>query len=76
MRRARRSSPILLKVEAEQILRDFGLIVGAGLLSQAVAALLRLPEMVVLIAAGALIGHSVLGLVENPLDGVGAQFVC
>ena len=61
--------------EIEQILRDFGLIVGAGLLSQAVAALLRLPEMVVLVAAGVLVGPSVLGLVENPLDGVGAQLV-
>ena len=61
--------------ETEQILRDFGLIVGAGLLSQAVAALLRLPEMVVLVAAGVLVGPSVLGLVENPLDGVGAQLV-
>jgi hypothetical protein len=30
----------------EQILRDFGLIVEAGLVSQALAALLRLPEMV------------------------------
>jgi cell volume regulation protein A len=62
-------------VDAEQILRDFGLIIGAGLLSQAIAALLRLPEMVVLVAAGALIGPSVLGLVENPLEGVGAQLV-
>ncbi len=45
------------------------------MLSQAVAALLRLPEMVVLVAAGVLVGPSVLGLVENPLDGVGAQLV-
>jgi len=62
-------------LDAEQILRDFGLIIGAGLLSQAIAALLRLPEMVVLVAVGALIGPSVLGLVENPLEGVGAQLV-
>jgi potassium/hydrogen antiporter len=62
-------------VEAEQILRDFGLIVGAGLLSQAAATLLRLPVMVLLVAAGAAIGPSVLGLVENPLDGTGAQLV-
>ncbi|MCA1848355.1 MAG: hypothetical protein LC704_05080, partial [Actinobacteria bacterium] len=55
-------------VEAEQILRDFGLIIGAGLLSQAIATLLRLPAMVVLVAVGALIGPSVLGLVENPLE--------
>jgi NhaP-type Na+/H+ or K+/H+ antiporter len=56
-------------VETEQILRDFGLIVGAGLISQAIAALLRLPEMVVLVAVGALIGPSVLGLTENPWKG-------
>jgi NhaP-type Na+/H+ or K+/H+ antiporter len=48
---------------AEQILRDFGFVIGAGLISQAIAALLRLPEMVVLVGVGALIGPSVLGLV-------------
>jgi cell volume regulation protein A len=62
-------------VEVEHILRDFGLILGAGLISQFIATLLRLPEMVVLVAAGALIGPSVLGIVENPLDGVGAQLL-
>jgi len=31
--------------------------------------------MIVLLGAGALIGPSVLGLVENPLDGVGAQLL-
>ncbi len=31
--------------------------------------------MIVLLAAGALIGPSVLGLVESPLDGVGAQLL-
>jgi cell volume regulation protein A len=62
-------------VEVEHILRDFGLILGAGLLSQLIATLIRLPEMVVLVAAGALIGPSVLGLVENPLGGIGAQLL-
>src|ERR687885_871478 len=62
-------------MEIEQILRDFGLILGAGLVSQLIATLIRLPEMVVLVAAGALIGPSVLGIVENPLDGVGAQLL-
>jgi NhaP-type Na+/H+ or K+/H+ antiporter len=62
-------------VEAEQILRHFGLIIGAELVSQAIAALLWLPEMGVLVAMRALIGSSVLELVENPLEGVGAQLV-
>jgi cell volume regulation protein A len=62
-------------VEIEQILRDFGLILGAGLVSQLIATLIKVPEMVMLVAAGALIGPSVLGLVSNPLGGVGAQLL-
>jgi potassium/hydrogen antiporter len=62
-------------VEVEQVLRDFGLILGAGLISQLIATFLRVPEMIVLVAVGALIGPSVLGLVENPLNGVGAQLI-
>src|ERR687898_519312 len=61
--------------QIEHILRDFGLILGAGLLSQLIATVIRLPQMVVLVAAGALIGPSVLGLVSNPLNGVGAQLL-
>jgi cell volume regulation protein A len=62
-------------VEVEHILRDFGLILGAGLVSQLVASLTRIPEMIVLVAVGALIGPSVLGIVENPLNGAGAQLI-
>jgi potassium/hydrogen antiporter len=62
-------------VEVEHILRDFGLILGAGLVSQLLATFLRLPEMIVLVAVGALIGPSVLGIVENPLNGAGAQLI-
>jgi cell volume regulation protein A len=62
-------------VEVEHILRDFGLILGAGLVAQFVATFLRIPEMIVLVAVGALVGPSVLGIVENPLGGVGAQLL-
>jgi cell volume regulation protein A len=62
-------------VGVEQVLRDFGLILGAGLLAQLIATVLRIPEMIVLVAVGALIGPSVLGIVENPLNGVGAQLI-
>ena len=62
-------------MEIEHILRDLGLILGAGLISQLIATFLRIPEMIVLVAAGALIGPSVLGLVSNPLGGVGAQLL-
>ena len=61
--------------EIEHILRNFGLILTAGLVSQLIATVIRLPQMVVLVAAGALIGPSVLGLVSNPLSGMGAQLL-
>ena len=35
--------------EIEHILRDFGLILGAGLVSQLIATVTRLPQMVVLV---------------------------
>jgi cell volume regulation protein A len=62
-------------VEVEHVLRDFGLILGAGLVAQFIATFLRVPEMIVLVAVGALIGPSVLGIVDNPLNGVGAQLI-
>ena len=62
-------------MEVEHILREFGFILCAGLLSQLVATLLRVPEMIVLVAVGALIGPSVLGIASNPLDGAGAQLI-
>jgi potassium/hydrogen antiporter len=45
------------------------------LVSQLIATFLRIPEMIVLVAVGALIGPSVLGIVENPLNGAGAQLI-
>ncbi|HET7477903.1 MAG TPA: sodium:proton antiporter [Rubrobacteraceae bacterium] len=62
-------------MEIEYILRDFGLILGAGLVSQLIARIIRLPEMIVLVAMGALIGPSILGLVANPLGSVGSQLL-
>jgi cell volume regulation protein A len=62
-------------MHTEEILLTFGAILGAGLLAQLVATFVRVPEMIVLVAVGALIGPSVLGIVENPLSGVGAQLI-
>jgi cell volume regulation protein A len=62
-------------VDAQDVLRDVGLILLAGVVSIPVAVLLRLPVMVVLLGAGVVVGPSVLDLVENPVDGLGAQLV-
>jgi Kef-type K+ transport system membrane component KefB len=53
-------------VDIEHILRDLGLILGAGLVSQLIATIIKIPQMVVLVAAGALIGPSVLGSSRTP----------
>jgi cell volume regulation protein A len=62
-------------VNAQDVLLDAGLILLAGVVSIPVAVLLRLPVMVVLLAAGVLIGPSVTDVVDNPVDGLGAQLV-
>ena len=62
-------------MDVQEVLRDIGLILGVGLLAAPIAALLRLPVMLVLVGVGALIGPSALGLVESPLGGLGAQLV-
>ena len=62
-------------MDVQEVLRDIGLILGVGLLAAPIAALLRLPVMLVLVGVGALIGPSALGLVEDPLGGLGAQLV-
>ncbi len=62
-------------MEVGHILLNFGVILGAGPVAQFVATFLRVPEMIVLVAVGAVIGPSVLGLVSNPLDGVAAQLL-
>ena len=58
-----------------EVLRDVGLVLGAGLLAVPLAALLRVPLMVVLVGMGALAGPSALDVVEVPLDGTGAGLV-
>ena len=59
----------------EEALRAIGLILATGLVCVPVAAVLRIPPMVVLVGGGALVGPSALSLVENPLDGIGAELL-
>ena len=62
-------------MDVQEVLRNLGLILGAGLCAGPIAVLLRVPQMIVLVAIGALIGPSALGIVENPLTGLGAQLI-
>jgi cell volume regulation protein A len=52
-----------------------GALLGAGLVARLLAEALRVPEIVLLLGAGALLGPSVVDAVDVPLDSLGAQLV-
>ncbi len=60
-------------MESNEIITTLAVVLGAGLGARFLASALRLPEMLVLLGAGAVIGPSVLGWVDVPLDTAGTQ---
>jgi potassium/hydrogen antiporter len=62
-------------VSARDVIETLALLLAAGLCSEVLAGLLRVPRMVVLLAAGALLGPDVTGLIELPLDEVAVQIL-
>lgn len=60
---------------AREITQALAIILAAGLVSEVVAGVLRLPRMVVLLAAGALLGPSVTGALDVGLDNVGIELL-
>jgi cell volume regulation protein A len=57
------------------VILTLGLLLGAGLAARGLAEVLGVPEVLVLVAAGALLGPSALDVVDVPLDSLGAQLV-
>jgi cell volume regulation protein A len=57
------------------VIVTIGALLGAGLVARLLAEVLRVPEIVLLLGAGALLGPSVLDAVDVPLDSLGAQLV-
>ena len=55
------------------VILTLGLLLAAGLVARAVAQLLRVPEVLMLVAAGAVLGPSVLDVLDVPLSSLGAQ---
>jgi potassium/hydrogen antiporter len=60
---------------AQDVIETVAILLGVGLVSKLVADLARVPQMLVLLAAGALIGPAGLGAVDVPLDSLGAQLI-
>jgi cell volume regulation protein A len=62
-------------VSARDVIETLAILLAAGLVAEVVAGLLRIPRMVVLLAAGALLGPDVADAVDVPLDSVGVQLL-
>jgi potassium/hydrogen antiporter len=62
-------------VTVKDITLTLALMLGAGLVSQLAADYLRAPRMLLLLGVGALLGPSVTGAIDVPLDSTGAQLL-
>lgn len=62
-------------MDVEEILRTTGIVLAVGLIAVPIAQVLRLPSMVVLVAAGIIAGPPVLDLVEVRIDAVGPSLL-
>jgi cell volume regulation protein A len=59
----------------EDLLLTLSLLLSAALAARFLASLLRMPEMLVLLLIGSLLGSSVLDVIDVPLDSTGAQLI-
>jgi len=57
------------------VIQTLSLMLGAGLVSELLANALRLPRMLVLLCAGAVLGPYAAGLLDLPLDSTGIQLL-
>jgi potassium/hydrogen antiporter len=62
-------------VSARDVIETLAILLAAGLVAEVVAGLLRVPRMVVLLAAGALLGPDVADVLELPLDSAAVQIL-
>jgi potassium/hydrogen antiporter len=62
-------------VDAQDVILTLALMLVAGLVSQAIADLVRLPRMLLMLGAGALLGPSVIDAIEVPLDSTAVQIL-
>ena len=57
------------------VILTLSVLLGAALAARFLASLLKVPEMLVLVAVGVLLGGSALDVVDVPLDSIGAQLL-
>jgi potassium/hydrogen antiporter len=62
-------------MEAQDVIETVAIMLGVGLVAKLVADLVRVPQMLVLLGAGALIGPAALDAIDVSLDSLGAQLI-
>jgi potassium/hydrogen antiporter len=62
-------------VTASDVIETLAIVLAAGLVSELAAGLLRIPRMVVLVAAGALLGPDVAGAIDLPPDSTAVELL-
>jgi potassium/hydrogen antiporter len=62
-------------VSAQDVIETLAIVLAAGVASELVADVLRLPRMVVLLGAGVLLGPEVLDALDVPLDSIGVELL-
>ena len=62
-------------MSARDVIETLAILLAAGLVAEVVAGLLRVPRMVVLLAAGALLGPDAAGVLELPLGSAAVQIL-
>ncbi|MBA2537864.1 MAG: sodium:proton antiporter [Actinobacteria bacterium] len=60
---------------ARDVIETLAIILAAGLLAEAIAGALRLPRMIVLLAAGVALGPEALDFLDLPLDSIGVELL-
>lgn len=58
-----------------EVILTLALMLGAGLVAEVIADALRLPRMILLLAAGAILGPAATGWIDVPLDSIAAQLI-
>ena len=62
-------------MSAQDVIGTVALMLLVGLVAEPLARLVRLPRMILLLAAGALLGPHVLGALDIPLESIGAELL-
>jgi potassium/hydrogen antiporter len=62
-------------VSPRDVIEALAIMLAAGLLADAVAGVLRLPRMIVLLAAGVALGPEALDVLDLPLDSIGVELL-